>query len=124
FFWSWTVFVSRFAVCLHFLSRGHGRDDGIAGLGERRRVIFDFSLSRSRLRPSFNLNPHPAFGHPLPAGEGKIPSPAWRRCRAAADEGGQRLGQYHPSPGLRLGSCEVGPDSQIGRQPFISLFFF
>src|SRR5208283_2154146 len=49
--------------------------------------------------------------------------PAGRRCRAAADEGGQRLGQYHPSPGLRLGSCEVGPDSPIGRQPFISLFF-
>src|SRR5208283_1232433 len=48
---------------------------------------------------------------------------AGRRCRAAADEGGQRLGQYHPSPGLRIGSCEVGPDSQIGRQPFISLFF-
>src|SRR5271157_4798420 len=24
-----------------------------------------------RLRPSFNLNPHPAFGHPLPAGEGQ-----------------------------------------------------
>jgi len=47
FFWSWTVCVSRFAVCLHFLSRGHGRDDGIAGLGERPRVILDFSLSRS-----------------------------------------------------------------------------
>src|SRR5208337_3907024 len=76
-----------------------------------------------RLRPSFNRNPHPAFGHPLPAGDGKIPSPAWRRCRAAADEGGQGLGQYHPSPGLRIGSCEVGPDSPIGRQPFISLFF-
>src|SRR5208337_3357499 len=26
-----------------------------------------------RLRPSFNLNPHPAFGHPLPAGEGQNP---------------------------------------------------
>src|SRR5208337_2398453 len=51
------------------------------------------------------------------------PSPAGRWCRAAADEGGQRLGQYHPSPGLRIGRCEVGPDSPIGRQPFISLFF-
>src|SRR5271157_1255073 len=51
------------------------------------------------------------------------PSPPGRRCRAAADEGGQGLGQSHPSPGLRPGSCEVVPDSQIGRQRFISLLF-
>src|SRR5271157_306067 len=53
----------------------------------------------------------------------RLPSPAGRRCRAAADEGRQRLGHYHPSPGRRLGRCEVGPDSQIGRQRFISLLF-
>ncbi len=32
---------------LYFLGRGNRRDDGIAGLGQRPRVILDFSLSRS-----------------------------------------------------------------------------
>src|SRR5208283_2221738 len=81
------------------------------------------SHHRDPIEAKLQSKPSPGLGHPLPAGEGKIPSPAGRRCRAAADEGGQRLGQYHPSPGLRIGSCEVGPDSPIGRQPFISLFF-
>src|SRR5208283_2212108 len=81
------------------------------------------SHHRDPIEAKLQSKPSPGLGHPLPAGAGKIPSPAWRRCRAAADEGGQRLGQYHPSPGLRIGSCEVGPDSPIGRQPFISLFF-
>ena len=32
--------------------------------------------------------PHPAFGHPLPEGEGKrFPSPSGRRCLKEADEG-------------------------------------
>ena len=76
----------------------------------------------------------PYLRPPSPGGEGtrsgglrgaglRLPSPAGRRCRAAADEGRQRLGHYHPSPGRRLGRCEVGPDSQIGRQRFISLLF-
>src|SRR5208337_4118615 len=73
------------------------------------------SHHRDPIEAKLQSKPSPGLGH--------IPSPAWRRCRAAADEGGQRLGQYHPSPGLRIGSCEVGPDSPIGRQPFISLFF-
>src|SRR5208337_221655 len=73
------------------------------------------SHHRDPIEAKLQSKPSPGLGH--------IPSPAGRRCRAAADEGGQRLGQYHPSPGLRIGSCEVGPDSPIGRQPFISLFF-
>jgi hypothetical protein len=40
------------------------------------------------LRPCL-ISPHPAFGHPLPLGEGMMnfPSPSGRRCPEGADEG-------------------------------------
>ncbi len=44
--------------------------------------------------------PHPAFGHPLPVGEGyDHPSPHGRRCREAADEG-QSPRRCRPHPAL------------------------
>src|SRR5208337_3969113 len=46
--------------------------------------------------------------HQLTSAYLRPPSPPGRRCRAAADEGGQRLGQSHPSPGHR-------PPSPSGR---------
>src|SRR5208337_4833418 len=87
--------------------------------GRRCRVAADEGGSASA-----SPTPHPAFGHPLPLGEGA----AWRRMRGAAPRpvppltrpsatlspwekvprggggGGQRLGQSHPAPGPRTRS--------------------
>ncbi len=57
------------------------------------------------VRASASTAPHPAFGHPLPG----------ERERAAADEGGQSLGQYRPSPGLRPDPASGVPPTPGGR---------
>ncbi len=55
-------------------------------------------------------HPHPAFGHPLPVGEGyDHPSPHGRRCREAADEGrSPRRCRPHPA---------FGPTPHVGFPP-------
>src|SRR5271157_5451070 len=82
------------------------------------------SHHRDPIEAKLQSQPSPGLRPPSPGGRGtKSLLPPGEGAAQRRMRGGQGLGQYHPSPGLRLGCCEVGPDSQIGRLRFISLLF-